>query len=134
MLKLSLELQKELIALALRDSPIETCGYISGIEDEIKEVIPLTNIDHSPEHFSFDPGEQFTAVKEARAKGYQLIGVYHSHPASPARLSQEDLRLANDPRLYYLIISLLNPEKPVIKAFRVISKEVTEVPILITEG
>jgi [CysO sulfur-carrier protein]-S-L-cysteine hydrolase len=134
MLKLTNELKNELIKLARKDSPIETCGYFSGIIDEIKEIIPLTNIDHSAEHFSFDPREQFRAVKDARAKGYQLIAVYHSHPASPARLSDEDLRLANDPRLFYVIVSLLTPDEPVIKAFKVNSGAVSEISILITEG
>jgi proteasome lid subunit RPN8/RPN11 len=134
MLKIPVVLQSEMIALARRDSPIETCGYLSGIGEEIKKVIALTNIDHSMEHFSFDPREQFKAVKDARAKGHELIAVYHSHPASPARLSAEDLRLANDPRLVYIIISLLNPDAPVLKAFKVSSGAVTEVPILNTES
>lgn len=135
MLKIPFSLKAEIIRLARRDSPIETCGYLSGIDDEIKEVVSLTNIDHSAEHFSFDPREQFQAVKAARAKGYQLIAVYHSHPASPARLSEEDLRLANDPQLFYVIVSLLNPDEPVIKAFKVNSGVVSEISILlITEG
>ncbi len=134
MLKIPVALQNEMIDLARRDSPIETCGYLSGSGEVVKEVIPLTNIDHSAEHFSFDPKEQFQAVKDARAKGYELIAVYHSHPASPARLSEEDLRLANDPRIVYLIVSLQNPEEPVLKAFKVNSGVVAEVPMISSEG
>jgi proteasome lid subunit RPN8/RPN11 len=65
----------------------------------------MTNVDHSPEHFSFDPKEQFQAVKRARSLGLELVGVYHSHPATPARMSNEDIRLANDVSLRYLIYS-----------------------------
>ena len=36
----------------------------------------------------------------------QLIGVYHSNPESPARLSAEDIRLFNDPEPVYIIVSL----------------------------
>lgn len=132
MLKIPAACRAELIRVARQDSPIETCGYLSGVDNEVKEVIPLTNIDHSPEHFSFDPKEQFQVVKAARAKGYRLLAVYHSHPASPARLSQEDLRFLNDPHLFYLIVSLLNPEVPDIRAFQVAAREVSEVPILTT--
>lgn len=134
MLKVPIALQNEMIQLARRDSPIETCGYLSGSGDVVKEVVPLTNIDHSAEHFSFDPKEQFQAVKNARAKGYELIAVYHSHPASPARLSAEDLRLANDPRIVYIIVSLQSPNEPILKAFKVNSGVVTEVGILSSEG
>ncbi len=134
MLNIPVALQNEMIDLARRDSPIETCGYLSGSGEVAKEVIPLTNIDHSAEHFSFDPKEQFKAVKDARAKGHELIAVYHSHPASPARLSAEDLRLANDPRIVYLIVSLQNPEEPVLKAFKVNSGVAAEVPMISSEG
>ncbi len=47
------------------------------------------------------------------------MGVYHSHPESPARLSEEDLRLLNDPLMVYVIVSLMT-EKPDTKAFRIL--------------
>lgn len=123
----------EMIRLAQKDRPVETCGYLAGQGDEVQVIIPMTNVDQSPEHFSFDPREQFQALKTARKQGLELIGVYHSHPASPARLSAEDLRLANDPGLIYVIVSLAGPE-PVIKAFRVDSGNISEVSISTMEG
>jgi proteasome lid subunit RPN8/RPN11 len=75
-------------------------------------------VDNSPEHFSFDPKEQFAVVKEARNNGLTLMGVYHSHPESPARLSEEDLRLLNDPNMVYFIVSLLTKEGD-IKAYKI---------------
>jgi proteasome lid subunit RPN8/RPN11 len=126
-------IRREMIRLAQKDRPVEACGYLAGQGDEVQVIIPMTNVDRSPEHFSFDPKEQFQAVKTARKQGLELIGVYHSHPASPARLSAEDIRLANDPGMIYSIISLAGPE-PVVKAFRVHSGEIREVPITITEG
>lgn len=126
-------IRQEMIRLAQKDQPVEACGYLAGQEDEVQVIIPMTNVDQSPEHFSFDPQEQFQALKTARKQGLRLVGVYHSHPASPARLSREDLRLAIDPDLIYVIVSLAGPE-PDIKAFRVCSKNIHEVSILITEG
>jgi proteasome lid subunit RPN8/RPN11 len=127
------DIRREMIRLAQKDQPVETCGYLAGQGDEVRVIIPMTNVDRSPEHFSFDPKEQFQALKTARNQGLKLIGVYHSHPASPARLSAEDLRLANDPGLIYAIVSLAGPE-PVIKAFQVNSRNVNEVSISISEG
>jgi proteasome lid subunit RPN8/RPN11 len=80
---------------------------------------PLTNIDHSNEHFSFDPREQFGVLKEARSQGLQIIANYHSHPESPARPSEEDIRLAFDPDIIYIILSLQEKDNPVIKAFSI---------------
>ena len=77
----------------------------------------MTNIDASPEHFSFDPKEQFKVVKEARTKGISLLSVYHSHPETPARLSEEDIKLLNDPNMVYIIVSLKDAEKPEVKGY-----------------
>ena len=66
----------------------------------------MTNIDNEPDHFSFEPKEQFAAVKDARNQGLSLMAVYHSHPETPARPSQEDLRLLKDPNMIYVIVSL----------------------------
>jgi len=113
-----------IFAHAYHSAPIEACGYLAEQDGVHLEAVPLRNADASPEHFSFVPEEQFAAVKAARAKGQRLSAVYHSHPASPARLSQEDLRLANDPSALYLICSLSDE---VVKAFRVSAeKQVTE--------
>ena len=60
-----------------------------------------------PEHFSMDPKEQLAALKDARANGYKIIGNFHSHPESPSRPSEEDKRLAFDPTIEYLILSLM---------------------------
>jgi|AGTN01.3.fsa_nt_gi Predicted metal-dependent protease of the PAD1/JAB1 superfamily len=112
----------ELVAHAKKCLPNEACGLIGGeITDSgriVREVVPLTNVDASAEHFSMDAKEQFAAVKEIRARGHRLIANFHSHPNTPARPSEEDLRLALDPSLIYFIISL-SDEIPVLKAFSV---------------
>ena len=92
------------------EKPNEACGYISGVGEKAEEIYPMSNIDKSPEHFSFDPMEQFKAVKAARSKGYNLIAVYHSHPETPARMSEEDTRLAFDPDMIYIIYSVLEDD------------------------
>jgi proteasome lid subunit RPN8/RPN11 len=66
----------------------------------------MENIDHSSEHFSFAPKDQFAALRYARQHGLKILANWHSHPASPSRPSQEDLRLANDPTIRYAILSL----------------------------
>lgn len=79
----------------------------------------MTNTDQSPEHFSMDPKEQFAAIKDMRSKGLVLLGNFHSHPATPSRPSQEDIRLAHDPAASYLILSLADRSRPVLKSFRI---------------
>lgn len=106
MLKITKEIFKQIKEQGEKEAPLEACGYLAGQGDEAREYIAMTNIDKSEEHFSFNPKEQFAAVKAARLKGFSLVAVCHTHPASPARMSEEDIRLANDPQIRYVILSL----------------------------
>jgi proteasome lid subunit RPN8/RPN11 len=115
---------------AKKGLPEEICGYLAGKGREVTQWYPLTNTDHSPEHYSFDPAEQFRVVRETRKAGLEILANYHSHPATPARPSQEDIRLAYDPNILYLIVSLTEAE-PDIKAFRIRNGEVEKEEIVI---
>jgi len=112
----------EMIAQAQKDAPNETCGYLLGADDVVTENYWMENIDHSPEHFSFAPKDQFAALKYARSKGLRILANWHSHPASPSRPSQEDLRLANDPTIRYAILSL--HEGIHLNSFKILNGEV----------
>ncbi len=119
----------EMVAHARAEAPIEACGLLAGKDAAVRKSYRFTNLDASPEHFSLDPREQFAAVRTARADGLQIIGVYHSHPASPARMSDEDLRLALTPDFFYVIVSLADPDGPVSKCFRVEDGRPVEEPL-----
>lgn len=115
----------QLIAQAWRDIPNESCGYLLGKDGLVAENYPMENIDHSPEHFSFSPKEQFAAMRYAREKGLKILANWHSHPSSPSRPSQEDLRLANDPGIRYAILSLQNGV-PQLNSFKILRGEVVD--------
>ena len=108
--------------------PIESCGYLAGTKDTITHFYPMTNIDQSPEHFSFDPKEQFQVVKDARTNNLTLISVYHSHPETPARLSEEDIKLLNDTNMIYTIVSLME-KTPDFKAYQIRKPDDTTIEI-----
>lgn len=128
-MNISKEIIDQLIAQARQDAPNETCGYLLGISidgvDTVTENYWMENIDHSPEHFSFAPKDQFAALRYARSKGLRILANWHSHPASPSRPSQEDLRLANDPTIRYTILSLLDGA-PKLNSFKIIKGEVVD--------
>lgn len=115
---------------ALAGLPNEACGLLGGCvegEDQrITQVYLLRNVDESREHFSMDPAEQLAAIKDIRAKGIQLLGNFHSHPESPSRPSQEDIRLAFDSKMHYLILSLMDEKNPVLNSFHIEKGEVTK--------
>ncbi len=128
---------EKILAYCKEGLPNESCGLIGGTISEdkryIKKVYLLTNIDASNEHFSLDPKEQLLAVKDMRNNGYQLLGNFHSHPESPSRPSEEDKRLAYDSAVDYLILSLMNRDEPVLKAFRIDEKKNVTIDELVIE-
>lgn len=132
MIKISLVHVNRMIQQAKEHLPVECCGILAGHNDaeltEVVEIFPMSNVDQSPEHFSLDPAEQFKVYYAIRDKGLKLLGNYHSHPASPARPSEEDIRLAYDPQAVYMILSLLE-DTPVLRAFRIQKGDYTEIPL-----
>jgi proteasome lid subunit RPN8/RPN11 len=124
-----------LVEQARKEAPIEACGILGGRGDRrgdrIEVFHPMTNTDHSADHFLMDPGEQFKVAKVLRAAGQRMLAVHHSHPASPARPSAEDIRLALTPDVLYTILSLQDAGSPVLKAFSVDDGVVKEHPLVI---
>lgn len=130
MIHLKQEVLDQIIAHAQEVYPIEACGYLAGNGDSISQGYEMKNIDNSEEHFSFDPAEQFSVIREARNAGLEILANYHSHPATPARPSEEDIKLAYDPNILYIIVSLAG-ETPVLKAFRIQQSIVSEETVTI---
>ena len=125
-MKITKTVIQAMVDYSKKDAPLEACGYLGSKDGIIKKIYALTNIDKSNEHFSFEPKEQFLAVKDARAQGLEICAVYHSHPASPARPSQEDIKLAYDPNMSYFIISLADGNKE-LRAFSIKSGVIVEI-------
>lgn len=116
-IKLTREQLDQVIQQAITEKPNECCGYMASKKNKvytsgllIEKIYPLTNKDSSPTHFTFYPKEQFRTVKDARELDLNLTVVYHSHPDTPARMSEEDLALAFDEGVVYIIYSLFNNE------------------------
>jgi len=107
-----------ILAHSQGELPYEACGYLAGNNGVATNFYALTNTDKAADHFTMDPKEQFAAMKEMREHGLDLLAVYHSHPDTPARPSAEDVRLAFDPNVSYVIISLADSER-VVKSFRI---------------
>ncbi len=119
--------------------PYEACGLVAGIRDGsnkfVKKVYLMVNADKSSRHFSMVPEEQFAVAKDIRKNGYRLLGNFHSHPHSPAMLSNEDKRLAYDTEADYMVLSLMDIDKPVLNVFNIDStKHVTAGKLVVVKN
>lgn len=135
MLKLEIpnHIFSQMVEQAEAEAPIEACGILAGKGSRVKKLYEMTNTDKSSDHFLMEPAEQFRAAKRIRSAGLEMLAIYHSHPETPARLSAEDIRLALTPDVTYVILSLRDSSRPVVRGFLVDDGDVTEVPVEITE-
>lgn len=131
---MTLQIEKKILTALLahgrREEPNEACGYLAAKDGVVCRHFELRNIDAAPDHYSMDPAEQFAVIRRMRDEGLQVAAVYHSHPETPARPSVEDIRLAHDPGMTYVIVSLMAGVEPV-KAFKIKQGEVIDVPLLV---
>ena len=128
MLKITQEIIDKIVEHGRLEAPLEACGYLAEKDGVICRHFKLTNTDQSPEHYSMDPAEQFAVIRNSRDQGLIIRAVYHSHPETPARPSAEDIKLAYDPSLSYVIVSLAEPV-PTIKSFIIKKGEVQLEPL-----
>lgn len=128
------EVFEGMLTAARKAAPLEACGLLAGRGSRAAKCYVLTNADASPEHYSMEAEEQFAAVADMRAAGLKMLGIWHSHPATPARMSEEDRRLAYTPDIVYVILSLADPGGPDIRAFTVRDGAVRGTPVHIEQS
>lgn len=123
------ELQREMIAHAAAERPLEACGLVGGRGERALRFHPTRNALRSPVRYDVDPRDLLRVTLAIEADGLELWGIFHSHPATEAYPSPTDVRLAHYPDAHYLICSLRDPAAPVLRCFRIVGGEVAEVAI-----
>lgn len=128
-LLLSEPLRRLIIDHCVLALPNEGCGLIaSDGDDNVVAVYPTANLDESPSGYTVPPEEHFAALKDAESKGWELSGVFHSHPHGSAKPSMVDVASALDPEWIYLVVGL--QAGPVIRAWRLCQKEIEEISVI----
>jgi len=130
-IRLKDEQLKSIRSHGAREYPNECCGMLLGHADggakEVTEVVPLQNLRHDSaraqdllpledpgresekNRFLIDPLEQLRIERDARERGLDVLGYYHSHPDHPARPSNYDRDHAW-PWYSYIILSVEHGE------------------------
>jgi len=91
--------------------PEECCGILlgkdQGEQKEVNEILELTNEkqEERKRRYLISPEGYKLAETEARKRGLEILGLYHSHPNHPARPSAFDLEHAL-PYWSYVIVAV----------------------------
>ena len=99
--------------------PKECCGLLTGVRlineaHTVIRVIPSPNIHQNGgrDRFEVDPGVRLNLMRELgeigdrKAGPERLIGHYHSHPDHSAFPSDQDLKCAFEPQLFWIILGI----------------------------
>jgi proteasome lid subunit RPN8/RPN11 len=111
------EVVEQILAHARAEAPLECCGLLLGTPQRLDAGFAARNLLASPTRFELNPADHFAAIRRAREMRIDVVGVYHSHPASPAVPSSRDLAEASYPDFVYLIAGLPDAE---VKAYRLV--------------
>ena len=131
MITLPKEVYEVMTEHAKKEYPQEACGFVVGKNGRAEYFLPLKNIDRSSVTYSMDPKEQIRAFKKIDEDKQELLGIFHSHVASQAYPSQTDRKMAFYPEVSYLIVSLVDMEKPDLKSYRIVNDGVTPEEVVI---
>ncbi len=121
-----------IVAHARRDHPDEACGVVAGPAGSDRPVrhIPMENAERSMTFYRFDSKEQFRVWREMDDRDEEPVVIYHSHTATEAYPSREDISYAAGiPEAHYLLVSTREPEQTEIRSFRILDGVVTEEPV-----
>ena len=116
---------EQMVEQAKEEAPYKACGVIAGKGGRAVKLYRTANAEHSTTTYRLEPEEQYKIFIEMEEKGWELWGIYHSHPAFPPYPSARDIEQAYFPEALYLIVSLAQ-EEPEIRAFRIVEGEVRE--------
>ena len=132
-LEIPADIFEQMVAQAKAEAPIEACGILAGRGNKVEKLYGMTNVEASSDHFMMEPAEQFAVVKDIRSAALEMLAIYHSHPFTTPRPSQEDIRLSLTPGVTYVILSLQGADGPDLKGFNIENSVVTEVPVKIVQ-
>jgi len=134
MLIIKRDIYDRIIEQAKKGKPSEVCGILVGKGSKVLKLYEMDNTSDNPRLCYFmNPKEQIEVFKDMRKQNLELVAIYHSHPDTEAYPSKRDVELAFYPESVYLIISLKDEEKTIIRGFWIVEEEIKEIEVKIVE-
>ena len=122
-----------LIEHAHSDFPYEVCGLLAGVDGRLTRHYRIPNAARSMTFYNMEPRALLAAMNDIDDNGWDLVGIYHSHTHTEAYPSATDVELAFYADAVYLIVSLQDRGRPMVRAFDIVEGEVTERTLVVGE-
>lgn len=102
-------MRRTLGAWAREGYPHEICGMLigrkSGDHVEVADVVRARNLnaERSRDRYELDPLDMLKTDEQARSRGLEIVGVWHTHPDHAARPSETDRAQAWQAWIYLIL-------------------------------
>ena len=139
---------QKIIAHGREGKPLEICGLLvghrQGDDATVLEAHRVDSTDPQETTYSMDGLQYMKIETQARKRDLEIVGIYHTHPATVPYPSKTDVARAHwdeegddliFPGYSYLIVSLRDPENPEPRSFKItgrhIPNDIAEEPVTI---
>jgi proteasome lid subunit RPN8/RPN11 len=130
-LYLATENARLIAAHVQREMPNEACGVVLGIQNEVKQIVPLPNVAASPKiSYRIDDQALVQTFFNAKQNGLTVVGFYHSHPNGDPIPSQTDIQQSAYPDTAYLIVGMRSGE-PCLAAWSIQHRQVQPIEVVL---
>ena len=109
--------------------PNEACGLLGGQGGRVEKVYLMANATPSPVRYSMEPEKLIQTILEIEERGWELLGIFHSHPAGPPTPSATDIAEAYYPDSAYVICARDSGGRWQARAFEIKSGGAREITI-----
>ncbi|MCI0400552.1 MAG: M67 family metallopeptidase [Gammaproteobacteria bacterium] len=99
-LRIPKEVLGSLKSIVMAGYPYEVCGLMTGkvTKDAVNVCRVMTarnlNTERAYDRYELAPDDMLSADQEAKRRGLEIVGIWHSHPEHPAQPSETDRTLA----------------------------------------
>tara|TARA_B110000438_G_scaffold285869_1_gene316460 strand:+ start:8962 stop:9411 length:450 start_codon:yes stop_codon:yes gene_type:complete len=123
---------------ALLEDPNECCGLLIGKENKVRNIQKCQNIHSSPiTRYTIEPKDLLKAENFSDENNMEILAIYHSHTHSQAYPSSTDIENAIESMWtnpYYILISLVEKTRPIIRAYKILEDKNVEEVIIEHDG
>lgn len=124
-------LYERMVEHARSEAPDECCGMVAGRDEDVVEVYPATNVEHSHLRFMIDPTEQLEIDRAIEQAGLELTAIYHSHTRTAPRPSETDMIYGKLwPGVLWVIVGLAG-EEPEVRTWRIDDGHAAEAELVV---
>jgi [CysO sulfur-carrier protein]-S-L-cysteine hydrolase len=134
MLRLGETQHRVMVGHCLDGLPLEACGLLAGPwldpSGKVEACYPCRNDAASAKLYTVNGQDFVRADRQAQERGWDIVGVFHSHTHTEPYPSPTDVAQAVDPAWHYVIVSLRDGA-PRVRSYRIAGDTVAEEPVVL---